>query len=381
MKRRDFLAAAAASPVVLAAQPAEDGFQSLFNGHSLHGWQIVDGPESAFYVDDGAIVASQSSQYPAWLRSDRSFENFDLRCEFYVRGWIDGAVYIHAPLHGRAAWTGTAVNVFHQQDEVPKPNSMGAIFPLIAPKLVNVKGGRGEWNTMRILMDWPRLQVWTNDALIQDLDVEAYPELRYRFRQGYIGLSGLGYPIRFRNLHIRELPGKEQWQDLYMEPSDFEKWFVSDSSEGAPARFQPLGSIIRAEGGGQLATAEKYRDFELQLYVRGPKEHNGGIFVRSLREGETTGTHYEIQIHNVEEAHYPTGSLYHHRRAIYPRIQDEEWYPMQVRLEGANCLVRVNGDTVLEYDGLENLEEGHIELQAHRPGSWIEYKQIRIKRL
>jgi len=74
-------------------------------------------------------------------------------------------------------------------------------------------------------------------------------------------------------------------------------------------------------------------------------------------------------------------SLYHHKRAIYPRISDDEWFPMQIRVKGPHLLVRVNGDTVLEYDQLENLEAGHIELQAHQPGSWLEFKGIRIKEL
>jgi hypothetical protein len=43
--------------------------------------------------------------------------------------------------------------------------------------------------------------------------------------------------------------------------------------------------------------------------------------------------------------------------------------------------VRVNGDTVLEYDQLENTEAGHIELPAHQPGSWLEFKRIRVKEL
>jgi hypothetical protein len=49
-------------------------------------------------------------------------------------------------------------------------------------------------------------------------------------------------------------------------------------------------------------------------------------------------------------------------------------------VEGRNCLVRINGDTVLEYDRLENLEEGNIELQAHAVGTWTEFKDIRVKR-
>jgi hypothetical protein len=378
MNRREFLATTAASPMVLAA--AENGFQPLFDGRTLAGWVIEEGPESAFHVDDGAIVASPSSQYPAWLRSTSSFENFDFRCEFFVRGWTDGGVYIHAPLHGRPGWNGMQVNIFHRRDEVPQSNSMGAIFPLVAPSLVNVRG-QGEWNSMRILMDWPRLRVWTNEEMVQDLDVDAHSELRHRFRHGHIGLSGLGYPIRFRNLRIRELRGKERWEDLYVTSNDFDKWYVSESEERAPARFLALGGVIRAEGLGHLATREKFGNFELQLCVRGPKEHNGGILIRSEGAGFAGSRFYEIQIHNVAEAHYPTGSLYHYKRAIYPKIEDEKWFPMQIRLEGPNCLVRINGDTVLEYDRLENVEEGAIEIQAHRPGSWLEHKHIRVKRL
>jgi hypothetical protein len=373
------MAVAAASPVALRTPPQE-GFTSLFDGKSLRGWNVEEGPDSAFYVSEGALVSSKSSQHPAWLRSDDQFENFDLRLEFFVEGWIDGGLLFHAPRHGRPTWVGKQVKIFHQSDEEPKPNSMGAIFPLVAPSRITVKSG-GTWNSMRVLMDWPRLQVWVNDVVVQDLDLESNPELRYRLRSGYLGLSGLGYPIRFRNLIIRELPSREQWTKLYSQESDLEKWRVSESSEYSPVTFQGLGPVIRAEGAGHLATLEKYRDFEMTLYVRGPKEHNGGVLVRSEGKGLSGKRHYEIQIHNVADAHYATGSLYYFKRAAYPQIEDERWYPMQIRMQERRCFVRVNGDTVLEYDQLENLEDGHIELQAHQPGSWLEFKDIRVKRL
>ena len=132
MNRRDFLATAAAAPLVLAE--VENGFQSLFDGRTLSGWVIEEGPESAFYVEEGDLVASPASQYPAWLRSTSSFENFDFRCEFFVRGWIDGGVYIHAPLHGRPGWNGMQINIFHRRDEVPRSNSMGPFFRWSRPR-------------------------------------------------------------------------------------------------------------------------------------------------------------------------------------------------------------------------------------------------------
>jgi hypothetical protein len=52
-----------------------------------------------------------------------------------------------------------------------------------------------------------------------------------------------------------------------------------------------------------------------------------------------------------------------------------------MRVKDATCMVRINGETVLEHDRLENLQEGPIELQAHDNGRYTEYKQILIRRI
>ena len=373
MIRRTFLKGLTGAPALLAAADS-DGFIPLFDGKSLKGWTVEEAPPSAFYVQDGAIVVHESCGYPAWLRSDAQYENFEFRGEFFIKGWMDSGIYLHAPEHGRPTWAGLQMKIFHQEETQPAINSMGSILPVAAPLKVNVRN-KGEWNDFRILMDWPALRIWTNGEQIQDLNLESSPELRHRLRSGYLGLTSLSYPIRFRNLRVRELPSKEKWQVLYEGPPDLGKWFVS---EGKP-KFDPLGEVLWADGTGHLATTEKFRDFELQLYVRASKEHNSGILFRTSGEG-LKGRHYENQLHNVEDAHYPTGSLYTFKRSIYPRIEDEKWFPMQLIVKGKGCLVRINGDTVMEYDRLDNLEEGSIELQAHRPGRWTEFKHIRVKR-
>ncbi len=340
---------------------------------TLHGWTIQDGPETAFYLQDGEIVVHEGSGYPTWLRSPKQYENFDFTGEFFVKGWTDSGIYFHVPEHGRPIWCGKQIHIFHEAEEKPKAESMGAVFPLVAPLKVNVKAG---WNTFRIQMDWPRLQVWTNGEPIQDFDVSAHPELGLRARSGYLGLESLGYPVRFRKLEVQELPSKDKWQVLYAGPEDLDKWFIS---EGKP-KFQPLGAVLRGEGLGHLATKEKFRDFELSLFVRNGLHHNSGILFRTAGEG-LKSRHYEIQLHDVEGAHYPTGSLYHFARAKYPRIEAEQWWPMQLTVQGRRCRVRIQGETVLDYDLLENLDEGSIELQAHQAGNWQEFKDIRVKRL
>ena len=88
-----------------------------------------------------------------------------------------------------------------------------------------------------------------------------------------------------------------------------------------------------------------------------------------------------MQLHDVEGAVYPTGSLYHYKRAIYPKIEPEEWFPFQLIVKDRRCVIRINGDTVLDYDKLERVTPGPIMLQAHQTGRWIEYKDVRVKQV
>ena len=367
MFRRQFLASAA----LAAAQPPAL-FTPLFNGRDLTGWSVADGPRSAFFADDGAIVVSEAANSPTWLRSARQYENFEFRMEFFVKGWIDSGLLLHAPLHGNAQDAGFCIKLFHK-NEPPKPEGMGSIFPLVAPKTVNVKS-KGEWNEIRVRFEWPRLQVWTNGAVVQDLDVESNPDLAHRLRQGHIGLQSLSYPIRFRNIEIRELPGSVKWRSLYTASADLAaNWQVEEGK----AKWSAMGDTLRADGLGHLASKERFQDFALELYIRAALHSNGGVLFRA--EGSGARAHYEIQLHDVAGAVYPTGSLYGLRRAKYPHIRPEEWYLFQLFVKGRRVIVRVNGETVTDYDELDRTGDGHILLQAHQTGRWIEYKDIRVR--
>ncbi|MBI4890088.1 MAG: DUF1080 domain-containing protein [Acidobacteria bacterium] len=358
-----------ALPLAAFAQTSESGFTPLLN------WQSVEAPESAFTVAGSEIAVHSHASLPAWLRSEKCYENFDLQGEFFIAGWTDSGIYIHAPEHGRPSQAGLQIKVFHQPETEPHSNSAGAIFPDIAPRLVNVAKG---WNSFRVLADYPRLQVWFNNALIHDLNCATHPALKDRLRSGYIGIVGASSECRFRNLRIRELPGKDKWQVLYEKPEDLAaNWHVTQGKPNVIA----LGNVLRGDGGGLLATNDKFQDFHFQCYVRGSAQHNSGIIFRSAGKGTDPRFGYEIQLHPVEEAHYPTGSLYHFKRARYPRIQDEKWFLFDLIVQGRDVTVRVDGDTIMEYSGLPRTEAGFIELQTHREGFWIEFKHLRVQKL
>lgn len=359
----------------MALSAASETWTPLFDGRSLNGWAVVDGPESAFYVQDGAIVVHGGSNYPTWLRTNQEYENFEFKCDVFIKGWANGGLFFAAPLYGRPAECGFKVNLFQKQDTTPIAESIGAIFPVVPPKLVNVKN-KGEWNSLRVLLDGPSLKVWINDALVQDLNIDSHPELRFKRRSGFIGIESLSYPLRFRNLQIRTLPSKAApWTTLYQKPADLDLWTVLEKP-----KIEALGNVLRTDGLGYLETKKKYKNFEFECYIRAAKQSNGGIIFRA--KGKGTDEHYEIQLHDVEGAVYPTGSLYHFARCKpYPRIGVEEWYPFQLIVKDAQCIVRINGETVVNYLKLENLDAGSIMLQAHQNNKWIEYQRIRVREI
>lgn len=367
MERRAFLALPLAG--MAQGQQVEAGFVPLTS------WEVVDGAESMYTMEGGEVAVHSHATFPAWLRSARRYANFDLRGEFFIKGWTDSGLYLRAPEHGRPSQAGLQIKVFHQKEEPPTPYSMGAMFPVLAPRKVNVRDG---WNTFRALCDGAKVQFWTNGEMVQDVDLEAHPELRLRLREGYLGIVAASTECRFRNLRIQELPGGPSWQTLYGAPGDLAaNWTVS---EGKPD-FAALGAVLRGDGAGHLASKEKYRDFELECYIRGCAQHNGGVLFRSTGRGQSLEKHYEVQLHNVEEAHFPTGSLYHLKRARYPRIEDERWFLFELWVKGREARVRVNGETTMEYADLTMLEEGFLELQTHRRGYWLEFKRVRVRRL
>jgi hypothetical protein len=54
---------------------------------------------------------------------------------------------------------------------------------------------------------------------------------------------------------------------------------------------------------------------------------------------------------------------------------------LSTAVKDATCLVRINGETIVEYARLDNLDEGPIELRAHDADRWTEYKKALVRRI
>jgi len=88
-----------------AADPADDGYQAIFNGKDLTGWRYgkeplagkTETPDKRFLVVDGAIVAAEGKGIKDLTTVAEFNKDFDLKLEFRAGPKADSGVYIRGP--------------------------------------------------------------------------------------------------------------------------------------------------------------------------------------------------------------------------------------------------------------------------------------------
>lgn len=110
----------------------------------------------------------------------------------------------------------------------------------------------------------------------------------------------------------------------------------------------PDGSLIGANGDGILYAPSGFGNFELTMQVLSQGRVNSGVLLR--------------------------GS---------PADYEERWFFMQIRVEGAHCLVRIGGQTAAKSANLPEAvrKPGRIGLQIHSENSGVEFREIRVRPL
>ena len=193
-------------------EPAEDGFQTLFNGKDLSGWDVIQGlkpPQKplaqpkGWEVRDGALVCTTGEFL--WLRTRKQYADFVLRLEYRVpRDGANSGVYVRNP-GDKTGWDGLMVQIFGNDDKVEPEMRTGGITRVIAPAEA-AKRPAGEWNDLEVECRGSAVRVTLNGKVTVQADVNEYRALVDRPRTGYIGLAnwqGEAKGMAFRNIRIK----------------------------------------------------------------------------------------------------------------------------------------------------------------------------------
>ena len=355
------------------AEPPGPGFVPLFNGRDFTGWFILP-DRGAWVAEAGEIHCLGKPGMPYLIRTVKEYENFEFIAEFNVSKNCNTGIFFHVLSAGRESRLGFEAQILDDAGTPPNRTSTGSIYDVVAPK-ENAMRPAGEWNRYRVLFDWPRCRIWLNDRLVQDTDFSADPILKYRLRQGVIGLSNHGFPVSYRNIWIKELPDSERWTVLF-NGRDLSGWRTIGNTDWKVAG----GAIVATKGDGWLVSEREFERFHFQALAENDTlQARGGCFFYRFRSPEDPG--YSADFYDYPEAVRLTAQY----GKNIPETVIPPWkYPMllyQIISADRESEVRVGGYITAKNTLLGKARPGHIAIHHTPEDGVLRIRMLRIKDL
>jgi hypothetical protein len=182
---------------VLTPNESKAGWQMLFDGRTLTGWQSSG--QATWTVEEGAIRST--GQVSGYLRTTETFENFELSADFLADETMNSAIFVRCPADLKAnvsPRTCYEVNIFDPHELFPT----GSVLDVHSTLPTRIPTA-GKWNHYDIALNGSHIVVKLNGSTT----VDAHDD---RFKAGTIALQAngpgsKGGAINFRNIKIRLL--------------------------------------------------------------------------------------------------------------------------------------------------------------------------------
>lgn len=200
--------------------PAEKaaGWQLLFDGKTLNGWQSTSGKTDGWPAENGALACTGKTG--AYLYTPQMFGNFELKCDFRVDHGTNSGIFFRWTNPADPVQTGIEMQVYDTSGKAnPDKHDCGAVYDIMAPS-ENMMKPAMEWNSVDIkcLNNW--ISITMNGKRIIALDLNRWTEphknpdgTENKFDQaykdmvkpGHIGFQDHGGRVWYKNIKIREL--------------------------------------------------------------------------------------------------------------------------------------------------------------------------------
>jgi len=406
--------------------PEDDGFEPMFNGKDLTGWQgLVGNPLARATMKPKELAARQKEADQKMLEnwsvrdgmiwfsgkgdnlcSVKEYGDFEMYVDWRITKDGDSGIYLRGSPQVQI-WDTSRTDAGAQVGSGGLYNNQqNPSAPLkVADNPV------GEWNTFRILMNGDRVSVWLNGELVVDnVIMENYWDRSIPiFKKGPIELQAHGTDLAFRDIYVREIKSSEYNLTDREKEAGFVSLFNGRNLDGWVGNKVSYtiedGMIVIKPGndsGGNLYTEKEYSDFIFRFEFQLTPGANNGLGVRTPLEGDAAYVGMEIQILDNTASIYADLEQYQYHGSVYGVIPARrgflrpvgEWNYEEVILQGTKVKVILNGTVIVdgdfagaiangtmdgkEHPGLKN-SKGHIGFLGH--GSVVKFRNIRIKEL
>lgn len=364
-----------------------EGWISLFDGHSLFGWE-PNNKEVNWAVTDGTITADSGPI--GLLLTYTPFADYQFRCDYKMAAGGNSGVFLRTLADPKDVQKDCyEVNIV---DEHPSGFLTGAIVGL--QKTAEPITGSGDWHTFLLTASGTKISVAIDGKEVCTYD-DTRPEAR---KSGLIGLQKNAGKVEFKNIALKPLNQKPLFNG-----TDLTGWRTVPGSKG---EFTVEDGTIHVKGGeGFLESESQHKDFVLQAQARTNAEAvNTGIFFRAeagTEKAKSNGYEAQVDFSRAEpEASAPgadapknagPGAIF--RRVNARRVvgQDNQWATVTLIASGPRISTYVNGYAVVHWEDTrkpdpnprkgQRLDAGHLSLQGHDPGTDASFQAITISDL
>jgi hypothetical protein len=205
---------------VLTQAEQDQGFQLLFNGQNLDGWQhggnwiVVDGVITR--EGQGGSLVYETAKVP---------DDFELRFDWKVAERSNSGVYYRP--------TQYEYQILHNEGhgDGHNPRTSAASVYYCMPPSYDATRPAGEWNEGRIVCKGTVIQHWLNGQKVIDFDY-ADPQWSWEFdllaqrggdlaaRGANLNLQDHGDPVWYRSIRMRTIPAEEELTRSEVVPAD-----------------------------------------------------------------------------------------------------------------------------------------------------------------
>jgi hypothetical protein len=168
-------------------------------------------------------------------------------------------------------------------------------------------------------------------------------------------------------------------------------WRVADGvlvNNGPTSHLFYVGPVLNAD----------FKNFELEVEAKAAPGANSGVYFHTQFEPGWPSRGFEVQICNTCTGQHgyierkKTGSLYAVRNVYKQLVADNEWFKLNVLVQGKRVQVRLNGTLLVDYiepatpaTGDEHpgrvISHGTFALQGHDPASHVWIRHVRVRPL
>lgn len=174
-------------------QPGKNGWVSMFDGKTLHGWKANEHPES-WSVKEGAIVGDGPASHLFWMV--RECENCEFRAEVKLNHSGNSGMYVRAAF-GPGFPKGYEAQV---ENTSPDPQKTGSLYSF--SKVTEQLIPDDTWWTQDVVAKGNHIVIKVNGKVVTD-----YTDAKNTYTKGYLVLQqhNQGSVVLYRNLMMRVL--------------------------------------------------------------------------------------------------------------------------------------------------------------------------------